>query len=115
MDSIETLYARLTAGRRKAIRDLPDEERRAYVAQRVREHRRRQKEAVAKGSPEPTVPMIRDALADAALAILATDAPGADEIRRILSRIFEGRAGVTDTVTARARSGRLRPRLLKPR
>ena len=112
-DEIEALYAMLTAGRKKAVRDRPAEERRAYGAQRVREHRQRQKEAVAKGSPLPTEPMIREALADAALALLAVDGPGSDQIRHVLGRVFEGRSGVPGTVTARARAGALKPKLLK--
>ena len=83
-DEIETLYAKLTAGRRRAVRDRPVEERRAYVAQRVREHRQRQREAVQAGSPLPTEPMIREALADAALALLAVDGPGSDQIKDLI-------------------------------
>src|SRR5690606_12283759 len=104
----EALYAQLTAGRRKAVRDRPVEERRAYGAQRVREHRQRQKEAVAKGSPEPTAPMIREALADAAIALLAVDGPGSDQIRHWLGQAFPGRVGVPGTVTARAKAGALK-------
>lgn len=114
-DEIETLYARLTAGREKAVRDRPIEDRRAYGAARVREHRQRQKQAVAKGSPEPTVPMIREALADAALALLAVDGPGSDQIRHFLGEVFVGRSGVPGTVTARAKAGALKPKLLKSR
>jgi len=112
-DEIEALYARLTAGRKKAVRDRPVEERRAYGAQRVREHRQRQREAVKAGSPLPTDPMIREALADAALALPAVDGPGSDQITHVLGRVFEGRSGVPGTVTARAKSGGLKPKLLK--
>lgn len=112
-DEIEALYAKLTAGRRKAVRDRPVDERRAYVAERVREHRKRQREAVEAGSPLPTEPMIREALADAALALLAVDGPGSDQIRHVLGRVFDGRVGVPGTGTARAKAGTLKPRLLK--
>ena len=112
-DEIEELYARLTAGRKKSVRDRPVEERRAYGAQRVREHRQRQKEAVQTGSPLPTDPMIREALADAAIALLAVDGPGSEQIRHVLGRVFAGRSGVPGTVTARAKAGTLRPKHLK--
>jgi len=115
MDGIDELYAKLTTGRRKPVRDLPEEELRAYGAAAVRAHRRRQRQAIEAGSPEPTVPMIRAALADAALAILALDAPGADKVRSVLGQAFPGRAGVPGTVTAKAKAGTLRPRLLKSR
>ena len=112
-DEIEALYAQLTTGRRKAVRDRPVDERRAYLAERVRAHRQRQREAVEAGSPLPSDPMIREALADAALGLLAVDGPGADEIRNVLGRVFEGRVGVPGTVTAKAKVGTLRPKLLK--
>ena len=57
--------------------------------------------------------MVRAALVDAAIMLLATDGPGSEEIGNWLGRVFAGRAGVPGTVTAKARSGRLKPRLLK--
>lgn len=115
-DSIDTLYAHLTAvPSRPTVRELGDAERRAYQAKAARAYRQRQREAVQSGSPRPTAPMVREALADAALALLATDGPGADEIRNVLRRIFAGRAGVPGTVSAKARSGRLKPKRLKSR
>lgn len=115
-DSIDRLYAHLTARpTTPTVRDLPADERKAYQAEAGRAYRKRQRDAVEAGSPEPTVPMIREALADAALAILAADGPGADEIRRVLGRVFKGRVGVPGTVTAKARSGRIKPTLLKLR
>lgn len=93
----------------------PVEERRAYGAARVREHRKRQREAIEAGSPLPTEPMLREALADAAIALLAVDGPGSDQIRNLLGRVFAGRSGVPGTVSARAKAGTLRPKLLKSR
>lgn len=94
------------------VREMDLEDRRAYNRARVAEHRKRQREA-AEIEPEPTSPNIRDALADAALAILATDAPGVDEIRRILAAVFPSKPGVPMTVAANARSGKLKPKLLR--
>lgn len=113
MDGIEALYAHLTRNSRKGIRERDDDERRVYMAQAVREHRKRQRTAIAGGSPEPTAPNVRAALADAALARLAVDGPGAGEIRRVLDQIFAGRPGVSGTVAAKARAGRLKPKFLK--
>jgi hypothetical protein len=113
MDGLEALYEHLTRNSRKGVRNLSEGERRDYMARAAREHRKRQREAIDGGSPEPTVSNVRAALADAALALLATDAPGADGIRRVLDQVFGGRPGVSGTVSAKARAGRLKPRLLK--
>ena len=112
-DALEQLYAHLTAGRKPGVRDLKPEERRAYNRDASRRRGEKERKAVAAGSPEPTDGAVRDALADAALALLAVDGPGADEIRKVLDRAFAGRPGVPGTVTARARAGSLRPKLLK--
>ena len=111
---IGKLYALLTSRpKRRTVRELDTDARRAYLAKAGREYRQRQREAKQSGSPEPTRPVIRDALADAALMLLATDGPGSVEIRHFLDRVFAGRAGVSGTVTAKAKSGRLKPKLLK--
>lgn len=114
MQEVDALYEHLTKqSRRRTTREAAPDDRRAYLAEAARKHRKRQREAKKRGSPEPTAPMVRAALADAALMLLATDGPGAEEIRTWLGKAFAGRAGVPGTVTARARSGRLKPQLLK--
>ncbi|MDG4874128.1 hypothetical protein P9273_03325 [Mesorhizobium sp. WSM4935] len=55
---------------------------------------------------------INQALSDAALMILATDAPGADQVRKVLQTIFEQRPGVPISVENRAKQGRLKPKLI---
>ncbi|MBP0439126.1 hypothetical protein [Tianweitania sediminis] len=112
-DPLDTLYARLTAGRRSGVRDLDPEARRAYQRKATEATRRRQREAVEAGSPEPLAAAVRDALADAALALLAVGGPGSDEVQRVVATVFAGRPGVAGTVAAKARAGTLRPRLLK--
>lgn len=115
-DSIDRLYAHLTARpATPTVRELGETERRAYQAEAGRAYRQRQREALQGGSPQPTAPMVREALADAALALLATDGPGAEEIRHVLAKVFAGRVGVPGTVTAKAKAGRLKPKLLKSR
>ncbi|WP_062114906.1 hypothetical protein [Aureimonas sp. AU40] len=79
-----------------------------------RRSRERQREAGKAGSPLATDDAIRAALADAALMILATDAPGAEQVMSALCRAFPGRGGVPASVRARCRSGTLRPTLLRP-
>lgn len=95
------------------IRDLPPEERKAYQREAVRAHREKLKAQKAQGNPEPTKDAVREALADAAIMLLAVDGPGAEQVRAYLERAFPGRSGVPITVTSRARSGKLRPRSLK--
>ncbi|RUW81518.1 hypothetical protein [Mesorhizobium sp. M2A.F.Ca.ET.067.02.1.1] len=55
---------------------------------------------------------INQALSDAALMILATDAPGADQVRNVLQTIFEQRPGVPISVENRAKRGKLKPKLI---
>lgn len=96
-----------------AVRDMPLDERRRYTADAVAEHRRRQKDAIAAGTPELTSANIRNALADAAIAILATDGQGANEIKSVLSHVFRDKPGAAMTISMKAASGRIKPKLLK--
>jgi hypothetical protein len=114
-DELEMLYSLLAKPRRATTREAPPSERKAYLAAAARRYRARQRDAVEAGSPQPTNPAVRDALADAALMLLATDGPGAEQIRVYLARVFAGRPGVPATVTAKAKAGTLRPRFLKSR
>ncbi|BDA82496.1 hypothetical protein Sa4125_00380 [Aureimonas sp. SA4125] len=117
-DPLHALYeavAARQAARPTAVRDLPADERRAYMREAKRTSRERQRAASADGSPLATDDAIRAALADAALMILATDAPGAAQIMSALAAAFTGRGGVPGTVRARCRSGSLRPTLIKPK
>jgi hypothetical protein len=95
------------------IRDMPVNDRRRYTADAVAEHRRRHRDAIAAGTPELTSANIRAALADAALAILATNSSGSDEIRSFLSRVFSDEPGAAMTISMKAASGRIKPKLLK--
>jgi hypothetical protein len=96
------------------IADMTVEQRREYDRRKRAESRKRQKESAAAGAIEPSLPNIRDALADAALMLLAVDGPGSQEIRNALARVFEARPGVVLSVEADVRRGRLKPKLLKP-
>ncbi len=87
--------------------------RREYNRIARRRSRARHSAADRAGDFQPTVTNIRNALADAALMILATDAPGAAEILTALGKIFVGRPGVPLSVQGRARSGKLRPKMIR--
>lgn len=91
---------------------LGDDERREYYRLNRRRSRAREKGAQAEGRIEPNTANIRDALADAALMILATDAAGADQVRAVLGIVFAARPGVPLAVERKAKSGRLRPKLI---
>lgn len=116
-DPLATLYAAVAAAQAKrpvTVRDMPAEDRAAYMREAKRRSRARQRAAEAEGSPLATDEAIRAALADAALLILATGAPGSDQVMSALSKAFPGRSGVPGTTKARARAGSLRPTMLTP-
>lgn len=90
---------------------LSDEEYRAYKAQKQAERRASLKAKEANGSIKFDAASTRDALADAALMILARGLPGTDTIQKYLERVFADQVGAPLTITARARSGELKPKL----
>ena len=93
---------------------LDDEGRKAYQREAMRRSREKRRAALSEGRPVPDKASIRDALADAAIMLLATDAPGSSEIRSALLTIFgSDRPGVPMTVTADCKTGKLRPKLLQ--
>jgi hypothetical protein len=110
-DALQALYDALKKGRKPTVRELSPDDRRAYDRVQRAKLRARRKESIASGTLQPTAGNIRDALADAAIMILAADGPGADEVRAVLGAVFDSRPGVPLTVTQRIRSGTLRPKL----
>ncbi|MPR07809.1 hypothetical protein [Microvirga tunisiensis] len=96
----------------KALADMTEEELRRYKTESKRRSRERQRLAAKCGSPEPTTDNVRNALADAALMILAANAPGSAEIKKILSMVFAGRPGVPGKVQADACKGKIKPRMI---
>jgi hypothetical protein len=106
------LYRAVASTEPKGIADMTPEERREYNRLAKRRSLERQREAAAAGTPEPTSANVREALADAAIAILAVSGPGADEVMRVLGRAFPGKAGVPGKIKGLARSGKLRPRMI---
>jgi hypothetical protein len=95
-----------------AIVDMSPDEFREYKAQKQAERRAALKEREASGSIKFDATSTRDALADAALLILATGGPGADAIGAYLSKIFHDQVGAPLTIKTWARSGKLKPKLM---
>lgn len=93
---------------------LPPDERREYLRAAKRRSRERNKAAAAEGRIEARADVVRDVLADAAIILLGSGAPGAEAIEKLLGIAFAGRPGVPLSVRGRALSGALRPKLLTP-
>lgn len=72
---------------------MDEAERRAYHAEANRRARARKKAAREAGEPAASRAELRDALADAALMILAAGGPGAGEIQAALRTAFPGKPG----------------------
>ena len=93
--------------------NLDAEGRRAYFREAQRKSRARRRAVTADGSVPPTTPNIRAVLSDAALMILATGGPGAEQIEKVLADVFVDKPGIPMVVRARAARGRLIPILAK--
>lgn len=115
-DALMELYSRLSARsapKPGSFSALSPAERREYFTVARRRNRAKERAKAAAGAPAPTTANVRTALADAALMMLAIDAPGADLVREVLAGVFAQRAGVPLAVERKARTGRLRPKLAK--
>lgn len=66
----------------------------------------------AAGSLTYDEPTVRDALADAAIIMIAHNVAGTDTLMSYLTKVFHDKAGVPLSVRAEARSGRLKPKLI---
>lgn len=111
-EALAALYRTLQATAKPTVRELSPADRTAYDRENKRQQRARAKAAKEAGRPEASDAAIREALADAAIILLAVDGPGAAEIQRAIARAFPGRPGVASTTRIRARAGTLRPRVL---
>lgn len=111
-EAMLALYEHIREGRPVGYSDLSDDERLAYMAEKNRQSRARQREAAAKGEALPTKANIRAVLADAALMLLATDGPGAEQIRTVLAAAFPSKPGLLLRVDQQAKAGVLKPKLV---
>ncbi|TGQ19146.1 MAG: hypothetical protein E5V67_22835 [Mesorhizobium sp.] len=111
-EALTKLYALLTAKNAPkpgSFTGLNEDQKRQYFRLSRRRSRARMRAA---SSVAATAANINQALADAALMILATDAPGADQVRKVLQTIFEQRPGVPISVENKAKQGKLKPKLI---
>jgi len=88
--------------------------RRAELAAVKRKSRAEARQAEAEGRPKAHADAVREALADAAMIILAVDGPGNEQIMRLVAAAFPTVTALPITLRAKIRTGRLRPRRLKP-
>lgn len=93
--------------------EMTPEQQRRYKRINQRERRAALKAREAKGSVKFDAVSTRDALADAAMLLLATGGPGADVVMNYLNKVFADQPGAPLTIRARARSGELRPKLIE--
>lgn len=115
-DRILAAYTAIAKAKASKVttKTLPPDERREYLRAAKQRSRERTKAAASEGRLEANADAIRDVLADAALILLASGAPGADAVEKLLGIAFAGRPGVAGTVKAKARAGAIRPKLLTP-
>lgn len=93
------------------IEAMSAEERRAYNAEAARASRIRKRETRVTGQGKPTTDLTRDLLADIAIMMLASDAPGSQTIMSGLEAYFRERVGFPMTIKSDCRRGKLRPKL----
>jgi hypothetical protein len=111
-EALMKLHDLLKAKNAGSFGNLSPEKRREYFAAASRKSRAKVRSAAESGAPPPTTAIIREALADAALMILATEAPGADQVRAVLGRIFSSKPGVPLSIETKAKGGKLRTKLI---
>ncbi|WLS00862.1 hypothetical protein [Shinella sumterensis] len=104
---------KLPEPKKTSIRDLPDKERRAYKARKQAERRAVLKERAENGSVKFDAKTTREALADAAIMLLASGAPGSEAVEAYLRDVFADQIGAPLTINARVQLGQLKPKLLK--
>lgn len=115
-DALMALYQALVergAPAPGSFSSLDADGRRAYFSAARRKNRAREKQAKEAGALPGNTANIRHVLADAALMILATDSPGAEQIRDVLSSAFSARPGTPLTVDTKVRTGKLKPTIVK--
>lgn len=106
---LHDMLAKRNAPKAGSFTSLDEDQKREYF--RLSRRRSRAKVRAAPSVPA-TAANINQALADAALMILATGAPGADQVRKVLQTIFAQRPGVPIAVETKAKKGKLKPKLI---
>ncbi|KQS84845.1 hypothetical protein [Rhizobium sp. Leaf383] len=94
------------------VASMTREQRLAHNAELRRARYARKTDMKASGSLPIDEQTARDALADAALMILASGTPGAEAIMTYLEKVYSDKGGAPLSIHAKARSGKLRPKLI---
>ncbi|MFL0693671.1 MAG: hypothetical protein ACJLUP_16705 [Agrobacterium tumefaciens] len=102
-------HAKLQPGK---IEAMTPEERRAYNAAAKRASRDRQREALSLGKAKPSTDVTRELLADIAVMMLASDAPGSETIMAGLQRYFTDRVGYPIKIKNDCRRGKLKTKVI---
>lgn len=108
---IELALRKLPA--KPTVRELSPEARAEYMREAKRKSRAAAKERKAAGSLDASADIVRDVLADAAIAILAAGGDQAETVRKALQEAFPKKPGVWLSVEAEARNGKLAPKHVK--
>ncbi|MBX9455465.1 MAG: hypothetical protein KL863_05250 [Rhizobium sp.] len=91
---------------------MTEQQRREYDAQRQAEYRERKRNQRETGSVIPNETLTREVLADLAIMILASGAPGNDTLVAGLTAYFKDRAGFPSHIVHKCRAGKLRPKIV---
>lgn len=116
-DALMELYRRLAQRHARGaggFSDLDAAGRREYFRVARRNSRQRARAAEEAGAIEPNLGNVRQVLADAALMLLAVDGAGACHVRTVLASAFAKRPGAPLLIEQRIRSGRIKPKMVKP-
>jgi hypothetical protein len=96
------------------VADMSAAEFKSYKAEKARERRARIRASIEDDGVLPyDAATAREALADAALLILAGDLAGAENVRRYLQGVFREQPGAPLSIEAAAKSGRLKPKYIE--
>ncbi|NEK19936.1 hypothetical protein [Rhizobium leguminosarum] len=94
------------------ITTMDEPQRREYDRQRQAEYRQRKREAVEKGAAAPNEALTRELLADIAIAMIATSAPGSEAITAAVNRYYQG-TGWPMQIIRKVKTGKLKPKVLR--
>ncbi|WP_024587578.1 hypothetical protein [Aliihoeflea sp. 2WW] len=109
-EALLALYNKLVE-REPTVRELSVEDRRDYMRRKKRESREAGRRKISQGKLPGTSQFMRLALADAAIAILQEDGPGADRIREVIRSIFSETPGTALRIEQSVRNGSFKRKL----
>lgn len=90
--------------------NLSDEEKKAYNRKRKSESRARARAELSEGKAPLTEAFAKELLADAAMLLLATDAPGSKQIRTYLEGAYGKKGGATINLISKIKRGKMKPK-----